>query len=215
MVFDKIRTSQKTDSIQKQIFITLGILLLGIVLGTFSKFLDYRQAQLPALLRTIDRTLDLHNFLGSFAPWIVAAVCISVYSRTPARAALNVFLFFAGMVGSYYLYCHYVAGFFPRSYALIWIVFTIVSPFPAFLCWYAKGNGAFAFLLSSGIIGTLINTAFLYGAFYVDIRSPLHVLMLVLGVLILHRPLKETVAMIGTGIVFAVAIEGILPFHIW
>lgn len=215
MVFDKIRTSQKTDSIQKQIFITLGILLLGIVLGTFSKFLDYRQAQLPALLRTIDRTLDLHNFLGSFAPWIVAAVCISVYSRTPARAALNVFLFFAGMVGSYYLYCHYVAGFFPRSYALIWIVFTIVSPFPAFLCWYAKGKGTFAFLLSSGIIGTLINTAFLYGAFYVDIRSLLHVLMLVLGVLILRRPLKETVAMIGTGIVFAVAIDGILPFHIW
>lgn len=215
MGLDKIRTPQKADSIQKQILIPLGILLLGIGLGTFSKFLDYRQAQLPVLLQTIDDSLDFHNFLGGFAPWIVTAVCISVYSRTPARAALNVFLFFTGMVSGYYLYCYFVAGFFPRSYALIWIMFTIASPFLAFLCWYAKGDGFIAFLLSSGIIGTLINTAFLYGVFYVDIRSCLHVVTLILGVFILRRSPKETAAMIGAGIVFAVIINEILPFHIW
>lgn len=71
----------------------------------------------------------------------VIAVCIAVYSHAPFRAAMNVFLFFVGFVASYYLYCNFVAGFFPRSYAMIWIAYTIASPFLGFLCWYAKGKG--------------------------------------------------------------------------
>ena len=37
--------------------------------------------------------VDLHNVLGEFAPWIVIAVCIAVYSTTPIRAGINVFAF--------------------------------------------------------------------------------------------------------------------------
>lgn len=212
---DKVRIPQKSYSIKRQVLIVISMLLLGICMGTFSKFLDYRQAELPALLQAIDRTLDFHNFLGGFAPWIVIAVCISVYSDTPLTAAMNVFSFFVGMVGSYYIYCNFVAGFFSQSYALIWIIFTAVSPALAYVCWYAKGKGTIAFILSAGILSVLMNTAFAYGMFYIDIPSYLNVLMLLLGVLILHKSLKETIGMIGLGAVFAVIFNTVMPFHIW
>lgn len=213
--FDKIRVPQKSNSVKRQIIITIGILLFGVGMGWFSKYLDYRQAELPALLQAIDDTLDFHNFLGGFAPWIVIAVCISVYSHTPVRAAVNVFFFFSGFVASYYLYSHFVAGFFPRSYAFIWIAFTVASPFLAFLSWYAKGTGFIALILSSGILGVLLNTAFAYGMFYIDIRSWLNVLMLLFGILVLYKSVKRTIAAMGIAVVFAIVIKIVLPFSFW
>lgn len=212
---DKIREPQKSYSIRNQIFITLGVLMLGICLGTFSKFLDYRHAELPELWRTIESIFDFHNFLGGFAPWIILAVCIAVYSYTPLTASVNVFSFFAGMVSSYYIYCNYVAGFFPRRYAMIWIVFTFFTPLFAYFTWYAKGKGKIAFILSAGIISTLINTTFAYGLFYIDIRSYLNLTMLMVGVFILRKSLKETIGMIGAGAVLAIVFNAIMPFHIW
>ncbi len=211
----KIRTPQKSYSIPKQVLISMGILLFGVFIGTFSKYLDYRQANLPALLHLIDSAVDLHNFLGKLAPWIVIAVCIAIYSTTPVRAAINVLAFFAGMVSSYYWYSNSIAGFFPKSYALVWIAFTAASPFLAFLCWYAKGTGRIAFLLSSGIIGVLLNCAFYYGMFYIGINSGLELLMLAIGVFVLRKSFRETAGMIGAGAVFAIIIKEVIPFRIW
>ena len=205
----------RRNLIGKQILFTIGIMLLGGVLGTFSKYLDYHQAQLPYLLGVIDRRLDVHNFLGGFAPWIFIAVCISIYSSTPVRAAINVFAFFVGMIACYYLYSNYVAGFFPRSYAMIWFSFTIASPFLAFICWHAKGEGMLAVVTSAGIISVFFNLAFAYGLVYFDIRSVLQVMILVLGVIVLHKSRKKTLIMIGMAVVIAVLSEIILPFQLW
>lgn len=210
-----IREIKKTHSIGQQILITVGILFLGTCLGTFSKYLDYRHAQLPYLLRIINDALDFHNFLGGFAPWIFIAVCIAVYSQTSVRAAVNVFFFFAGMVSGYYLYCNFVCGFFPKSYAMIWVVFTVISPFLAFICWYAKGKGAAAFLISSGIIGVLINTAFGYGFFYVVVVSWLNLMVVLLTIVLLHKSPKKTIGMIGLGVIIAVISNTVIPFHVW
>lgn len=212
---NKMRTPQKSNSIKTQLIVTISVWLFGVCMGVFSKFLDYRQAELPALLQVIDNVLDFHNFLGGFAPWIVIAVCISIYSHTPIRAAINVFSFFSGFVASYYIYSNFVAGFFPKNYAIIWIAFTILSPFLAFLSWYAKGTGWVAFFLSSGIISVLLNTSFSYGVFYIDIRSWLNIVMLLVGVLVLHKTMKETISMIGIAIVLAIVIEMIIPFNFW
>ncbi len=214
-LLDRIRAPKKSDSVKIQVIFTIGILLLGICMGTFSKYLDYHQGHLPLLLQAIDNALDFHNFLGGFAPWIVIAVCIAVYSHTSFRAAINVFLFFTGFVGSYYIYCNFVVGFFPKSYAMIWIAYTIASPFLGFLCWYAKGEGWVALIFSAGILGVLVNTAFVYGMFYIDIRSWLNVLMLLLGILVLRKPVKETICMMGIAIVFALIIKTVIPFHFW
>ena len=71
--------------------------------------------------------------LDVFAIWVLIALCISIYSNSAIRASINVFAFFIGMVASYYLYSNYIAGFFPRSYAVIWFGFTAVSPLLSFL----------------------------------------------------------------------------------
>lgn len=206
---------ERRNLIGKQILFTIGIMLLGGVLGTFSKYLDYPKAQLPYLLGVIDRRLDVHNFLGGFAPWIFIAVCISIYSSTPVRAAINVFAFFVGMIACYYLYSNYVAGFFPRSYAMVWVGFTIASPFLAFICWHAKGEGMLAVVISAGIISVFFNLAFAYGLVYFDIRSVLQVMTLVLGVIVLHKSRKKTFIMIGMAVVIAVLSKIILPFRLW
>ncbi len=212
---NKIRIPLKTLSLQQQIVRTLGVLFLGILMGTFSKYLDAPIGKMPAFLKSIDRSLDFHNFLGGFAPWIVIAVFISVQSKSPLRAAINVFCFFCGMVASYYLYSYFIAGFYPKNYARIWILFTLASPFLAYLCWYAVGQGSAAFFLSAAILGVLINTAFYYGMFYIGISSWLNVTMLLLGVLILHRSFWETCGMIALGTVFAVIMETLIPVRIW
>ncbi|MBR2088609.1 MAG: hypothetical protein IJ906_16095, partial [Oscillospiraceae bacterium] len=126
-------------------------------------------------LPNVMQALDITNFLGRFAVWIFIAVCISVYSSSARRAALHVFLFFAGMVSSYYLYAKLAAGFFPLNYALIWCGFTVISPLLACICWYAKGNGWASILISAGILGVLLSQAvFLFRspfAFFKKLRS--------------------------------------------
>ncbi len=89
-----IRTYENAIPLNKQIINTILILALGIALGTFSKFLDFRQAELPSVLMAIDGALDVHNFLGRFAIWVMIALCISIYSNSSLRAAINVFVFF-------------------------------------------------------------------------------------------------------------------------
>ena len=124
-----IRNVEKPISNNRKIINTIAVLFLGIALGTFSKFLDFRQAELPSGLMAIDAALDVHNFLGRFAIWVLIALCISIYSNSAIRASINVFAFFIGMVASYYLYSNYIAGFFPRSYAVIWFALKYQHPY--------------------------------------------------------------------------------------
>lgn len=162
----------------------------------------------------IDEALDLHNFLGRFAIWVMIALCISVYSNSAIRASVNVFAFFVGMVVSYYLYSNYVAGFFPKSYALIWIGFTVISPVLAFACWYAKGKGKPAFILSVFILAVLFNMCFVYGCWYFEIRSILELAVFIVGLIILKRDTFQRFALMGVcSIVLACLLDMIILFH--
>ena len=124
---NRIRCANKQMPMSKKILHSIAVLFFGIVLGTVSKFLDTTPSnELPFIIER----LDVRNFLGRFAVWILIAVCISIYSNSSIQAAVNVFTFFLGMVTSYYLYSTFIAGFFPRSYAMIWFGLTAISP-----CW--------------------------------------------------------------------------------
>lgn len=205
-----IRRREKDVSILRQVIDTIAILFLGIALGTFSKFLDNTaSSRLPFLLEY----LDIGNFLGRFAIWVLIAVCISIYSSSSIRASINVFVFFAGMVTSYYLYSHLIAGFFPRSYAMIWIGFTAVSPLLAFVCWYAKGKGKIASALSAAIVAVLFNMTFVYGWGYFGVRSVLELAVFICGLTVLKRDtLKDTMLMTAFGIVLAFVLQLLIPF---
>jgi hypothetical protein len=115
-----------------------------------------------------------------------------------------VFAFFSGMVASYYAYSKWIAGFFPQSYALIWVGFTAISPLLAWICWYAKGNGKFSLGISSLLIAVLFNASFIYGWLYFSIRSILELITFLCGVAVLKKEsARDTAIMIGIGIAVA------------
>ena len=214
LFLNDIRCAENPISGNRKIINTIAAFFLGIALGIFSKFLDFRQAQLPGVLMAIDGALDIHNFLGRFAIWALIALCISVYSNSAIRASVNVFLFFLGMVTSYYLYSNYVAGFFPRSYAMIWFGFTMISPFLAFICWYAKGKSKLAWMLSALILAVLFNMTFVYGWGYFEARSILELAVFMIGVAVLRRDtLKGSVLMGSVSIILACLLNTVVPFH--
>ena len=209
-----IRNAENPISNNRKLINTIAILFLGIALGTFSKYLDFRQTELPGVLMAINGVLDIGNFLGRFAIWILIALCISIYSNSAIRAGINAFVFFVGMVASYYLYSNYIAGFFPRSYAMIWVGFTVVSPLLAFVCWYAKGKSKTAFILACLILAVLFNMCFIYGVGYFSAWSVLEVIVYIIGFIVLKRDTLRSSAIMGiVSIVFAFLLNIIVPFH--
>ena len=140
--------------------------------------------------------------------------CISIYSNSAIRASINVFAFFIGMVASYYLYSNYIAGFFPRSYAVIWFGFTAVSPLLSFACWYARGKSKLALILSALILAVLFNMCFVYGCWYFNAKSVLEVIVFIIGLIVLRRDTLRSSALMGTiSIVLAVLLDMVIPFH--
>lgn len=206
-----IRSAENPIPLNKQIINTVSILFIGIALGTFSKFLDTTPTnELPFIFEF----LDMSNFLGRFAIWLLVALCISIYSNSSIRASINVFVFFVGMVTSYYLYSRFAAGFFPGSYAMIWAAFTVISPILAFICWYAKGKSKPAFMLSTIILAVLFNTAFVYGSSYFEMRSILELITFICAVVFLKRKtIKDTMSMFIFSVGVAFALDFAVPFH--
>ena len=208
---NRIRCANKQMPMSKKILHSIAVLFFGIVLGTVSKFLDTTPSnELPFIIER----LDVRNFLGRFAIWILIAICISIYSNSSIRAAVNVFTFFLGMVTSYYLYSKFIAGFFPRSYAMIWFGLTAISPLLAFVCWYAKGKSKISLAISSLIIAVLFNMTFSYGWIYFGIYSSLELIVFICGLIILRRStIKETIVTTAIGVVAAMILNMILPFY--
>ena len=206
-----IRSAENPIPLNKQIINTICILFIGIILGTFSKFLDTMPTnELPFIFGF----LDMGNFLGRFAIWLLVALCISIYSNSSIRASINVFVFFVGMVTSYYLYSRFVAGFFPRRYAMIWAAFTVISPILAFICWYARGKSKLAFMLSAIILAVLFNTTFVYGNSYFEMRSILELIIFICAVAFLKRKtIKDTMIMFVLSVGIAFVLDFVVPFH--
>lgn len=192
--------------IKQKIINSFMVLALGAVLGILSKVLDDIPSNwLPYFLQT----LDLRNFFSRIGIWMFLATVISVYSATTFRAAINVFLFFAAMIATYYSYTIFIIGFYPKSYMMIWIGLTMLSPILAFVCWYAKGKGIFPLIISSFILAVLFGQAFGYGMFleYLSLDYGLEFLLWVAAIIILYQDLKQGIKMVGLSIVFVIILR--------
>ena len=88
---EKIRTPEKCISLKMQMMVTIGVILFGFALGILQKWMDGSPSNMFPLLM---QQLDIGNYFGRLAIWILLATSISVYSKSPLRAAINTFLFF-------------------------------------------------------------------------------------------------------------------------
>ena len=190
---NKIRCPNKDIKMKKKIINTVLIFLLGISLGIFSKWLDNLSIDNSIWWQNIIDLLDLRNVFSLFGIWIFIAVAISINSKTPLRAGLNVLLFFIGMTTSYHLYTIYFSGFNPKNYMIIWYSITLLSPILAFICWYAKGNGKISLLISSFIITAMMLSSFSIGLWYFDVNSIIDLLLFIGTIILLYSNPKKTI----------------------
>lgn len=189
---NKIRTPDKTLKTSKKITNTILIFLLGIVLGVFSKWLDNLAIYDEIWWQHILGILDLRNVFSNVGIWIFFAITISVFSKTPLRAGLNVFLFFVGMTVSYHLYTIMFSGFNPKSYMMIWYGITAIAPILAFICWYAKGNNKISIIISSVILAVMLISSFSIGLWYFYFKSIIDTLLFLGTMAVLYTKSKNS-----------------------
>lgn len=190
---EKIKMSDKPLKLSRKIVNTSSILLLGIILGIFSKWLDNMSIDDTIWWQHVFGILDLRNVFSLFGIWIFIATTISVLSKTALRASLNVFLFFVGMTVSYHLYTIFFSGFNPKNYMMIWYGITIITPILAFICWYAKGKGKISIIISSIILTVMMLSSFSIGMWYFDFRSIIDTILFIGTILVLYVNPKNSI----------------------
>ena len=208
MFLQNLRQADTGVSVRAKVWVSAAIAVSGMLIGVFQKWLDGSAFnELPLIFQQ----LDLTNYFGRLAVWILIGTLISIYAGSPLRASVNTFLFFICMVTGYYVYCHFVLGFLPKSYMLLWIVLSFLSPLPAYICWYAKGRGMAAVLISSVISGVLFSQAFLITqGFYITHLA--EVITWGIAFLVLRRKPKEWALVFGLSIVVAVIYQLVFPY---
>ena len=186
---------------------------VGILLGVFSKWLDNLALDSAIRWHGWIEALDLGNFFSELAIWLLLALLIAVFSPSPLWAALKVFLFFAGMCAAYHACTVLFSGFNPTSYMLLWYAITLLSPLPAALCWYARGDGPVSILLDIDIVAIFFLSCFSIGFFYVDLKGILYLLVFCGAAAALCRNPKQLLISLPVGILLAFLLNPVWPFH--
>lgn len=208
---NQIRTLNRC-SIKSAVISAALIFVVGVVLGIFSKWLDNLALDSTIWWHRLFETLDLGNFFSDFAIWLLIAMVIAVFSPSAMRAALNVFVFFAGMCVAYHAYTVLLSGFNPSSYMMIWYGITLISPFLAMLCWYAKGKGTVPVIIDIAIIAVFSLSCFTIGLFYISFRGVLYFLVFAGAVVVLYRDFKQLLISLSAGFLLSFLISPIWPY---
>ena len=178
-------------------------LALGIILGITSKYLDTVAVDGSWITNVLHYLGDLFTRLGI---WVWMATLIAAYSRTLRRAAINTFVFFLGMLMSYYIYSAYLFGFFPTSYFISWGAIALLSPLLAVIVWKAKDNERLAMILPALSMGLMLSLSLSIGLFYVDLAHFEEFIMYVFLCVVFYKNQKQMIVSIGLSIIMAIII---------
>ena len=206
----KIRLPDKSLKMKNKILNTFLIFLFGVILGIFSKWLDNLSIDDSVWWQHILGILDLRNVFSLFGIWLFFAITISIFSKTPRRASINVLLFFLGMTVSYHLYTIRFCGFNPMKYMMMWYGFTLISPLLAYVCWYAKGQNKVSMIISSLILSVMFISSFHIGIWYFDLKSIIDLLIFIGTVIVLYVNPKNTIYSLVISIILAFMIRVVL-----
>ena len=209
-ILNNIRVPNKEIYLKRKIINTILILLLGILLGILSKWLDNLSIDDTIWYQHIIGVLDLRNILSEYAIWIFIAITISVFSNSPSRARLNVLLFFIGMTSSYHIYTILFSGFNPKNYMMIWYTITLLSPLLAYICWYAKGDNKVSIIISSFILSVMFILCFNIGIWYFDIKSIIDLTIFISTLLVLYITPKTSIYSLLIAIIISIMFEIII-----
>ena len=177
--------------------------VLGMILGITSKYLDTVAVDESWMTTVLHSLGNLFTRLGI---WVWIATLVAAYSRTLRRAAINTFVFFIGMLLSYYIYSAYLFGFFPTSYFIRWGGIALVSPLLAAVVWKAKNNERLAMILSALPMGLMLSLSLSIGFFYVDLTHVEELIMYVFLCAVFYKNQKQLIVSIGLSIVIAIII---------
>ena len=192
-ILNQIITPNRNMKMSNKIINSFFILLLGITLGIFSKWLDNLLIDNTIWWQNIFGMLDLRNRFSEFGIWLFIALTISLFSKTPLNASLNVFLFFVGMTTCYHLYTIYFSGFNPMRYMMIWYGITFISPIIAYICWYAKSTSKISIVICSLILYVMLSSSFGIGRWFVDLKNVIDTIIFVGTIIVLYVKPKSTI----------------------
>ena len=214
VIREKLNQIRRPKQTPKKIIIMAAVVffITGVLFGVFSKWLDELALDSTIWWHKPLEILDLGNFFSDFAIWLLIALIIAVFSPSAWRAALDVFIFLAGMCIAYHLYTVLFSGFNPFSYMMIWYGITLLSPLFAALCWYAKGAGAVPVILDIAIIAVFSLSCFSIGLSYFSVRSILYFLVFAGAVAVLYRNFKQLLISLPVGFLLAFIVSPVWPY---
>ncbi len=149
----------------------LYTILLGVIMGLAAKLVDA-----PGINPIFD---DIGGRLGI---WVFVATLLSVFSYSPRVAASKVFAFFGSMLTVYYVYTIWILHFFPAREMLFWGICMVISPFCAYLMWYARGHSLFSTIIASLPITVILSEGYLLRYAYLPIHTHYYLIPFLMGV---------------------------------
>lgn len=188
----------------------VACLFLGIILGMASKYLDN--------ISVTDGNLwmDFLSYLGDLFTrlgiWVLITTLIAAYSKTVIRAAVNTFLFFAGMLVSYYIYSAYLFGFFPTRYFILWGCIALASPFLAAIVWWARNSVRLSLILPALPMGLMLSLSVGIGLFYMYLIHVEELIMYVVLCVVFYKEPKQITIIVVFSMVVAFITKQISPF---
>lgn len=138
-IFNKTRAPKNRTAFPRAALFSVLILAAGLFSGYIIKIFDIY-------------TELLGNIFSGISVWILICTIIAVFSSTPKRAAVNVFIYCVGMIAAYYISAQLLEAYYSMSFVYGWGVFTLFTPIFAFFAWYGRGRGWLAVVITALII---------------------------------------------------------------